>query len=227
MKPTQAEVFDMTTDNAQAYDSSHDAEDDSAVESLHAEASAASPPEPPMDTRQPYNSGSEPPFAGAAGTHSSGAHPYRRMPEKVPITAALLSVVPGLGNIYNGLYARGLTFFLIEFSLIRIAAGIQEDENLAIVVPSIIFFWLFNLFDAYRQALLINLGGNELVQNEVQRSESGGLLLAGVVITVIGLVGTLDFYVGIDIWRLFDHWPALLLICGVGMVARALFARRA
>ncbi len=216
----------MTTDSAQTLDSTHDLIDDSAVESPDTQPPTESQPESPMASRGSYSSAPEPPFAGGHASESPDGRALRRMPEKVPITAALLSVVPGLGNIYNGLYARGLTFFLIEFSLIRIAAGIQEDENLAIVVPSIFFFWLFNLFDAYRQALLINLGGSELVHNEVQQSENSGLLLAGVVVTAIGLVGGLDFYLGIDIWRLFDHWPALLLVCGVAMVVRAVLARR-
>jgi len=45
--------------------------------------------------------------------------------------------------------------------------------------------------------------------------------------SVIGIIGVFDFYLDVDIWRLFDHWPALLLIGGLGLVSRALIARSA
>ena len=42
---------------------------------------------------------------------------------KNPFLAALLSAFPGMGNVYNGLYMRGLTFFLIIVSLIGITTS--------------------------------------------------------------------------------------------------------
>jgi len=157
MKSTHAEAIDMTNDDAQVPDSSQDAEHEVAE---HYSAEQAPHTEPPMEPQAPYNPPPvPPPFAGGSAPSMPDPRGYRRMPDKVPVTAALLSVVPGLGNIYNGLYARGLTFFFIEFSIIRMAAGVKQDENLAILIPSIFFFWLFNLFDAHRQAVIINLGG--------------------------------------------------------------------
>lgn len=141
------------------------------------------------------------------------------------MTASLLSVVPGLGNIYNGLYARGIAFFLIQFSLLRVAVSTQRDEDLALLVPSVLFFWLFGIFDAYRQALLINLGGDH-VGRKMRRSEAGGLLFPGLVLIAIGSIGAAHSYLGYDLWQIFDHWPALILIAGVALVARALVARQ-
>ncbi len=37
---------------------------------------------------------------------------------KNPILAAVLSLFPGIGNVYNGLYMRGVTFFLVIACLI-------------------------------------------------------------------------------------------------------------
>ena len=41
---------------------------------------------------------------------------------KNPIVAAILSLFPGVGNLYNGLYMRGLAFFLICTSMIILTA---------------------------------------------------------------------------------------------------------
>src|SRR5215510_6401687 len=73
--------------------------------------------------------------------------------QKNPGLAALLSFFPGMGNVYNGLYMRGVTFFLIILSLIGIANRGHDLFGFAIA-----FFWIFNVIDAYRQATLINYG---------------------------------------------------------------------
>lgn len=176
-----------------------------------------SPPREPIPPREP-----DPPRAHRPGAALSGA----ALPEKVPMTAALLSVVPGLGNIYNGLYARGIAFFLIQFALLRVAVATQRDEDLALIIPSLMFFWLFNLFDAHRQAMLINAGGGDRVGRALRRSEAGGLLFPGLVLVGIGTIGALNRYAQIDVWQVFDHWPALILLAGIALVARGVIARR-
>ena len=199
----------MTTDEAQAV---YDEEPETAA------SEAAEPAPPPVAP--------PPPIAPPPATpHTGGA----RFPGKVPITAALLSVAPGLGNIYNGLYSRGIAFFLIQFGLIRIAAGIdaESEEDLALIIPSILFFWLFNIFDAYRQAVLINIGGERLSRKQLRRTEAGGFLLPGIILSVIGAIGAFDRYFDVNIWSLFDHWPILMLVAGVVLVSRSLNARSA
>src|ERR1700759_4161627 len=73
---------------------------------------------------------------------------------KNPALAALLSLFPGMGNIYNGLYLRGMTFFIVVASLIGLVVHGGHD----LFGFAIAFFWLFNIIDAYRQATLINYG---------------------------------------------------------------------
>lgn len=195
----------MTTEVERADYDDHDQEDEAAQTGLYETPRAAAP------------AATAPAYSRATPT---------AMPEKVPMTASLLSVVPGLGNIYNGLYARGIAFFLIQFSLFRIAVATERDEDLALLIPSLIFFWLFNIFDAYRQALLINLGGGDRVGETLRRSEAGGLLFPGLVLVGIGAIGAADRYLGFDLWHLFDHWPALILAAGVALVARAVLAKQ-
>src|ERR1043166_3995879 len=110
---------------------------------------------------------------------------------KSPALAAFLALFPGLGHLYNGLYMRGLTLFLIVASLIAVTA---EGEH-PFFGLGIAFFWLFNVMDAYRQATLINygyardLGLTDMPENP--RASQGGLV-AGIILTLIGLVAFLD-----------------------------------
>lgn len=150
---------------------------------------------------------------------------------RTPGLAAFLSVVPGLGNIYNGLYVRGISFFLIYVSLFALTIHSGEsgrEENLALLIPSLCFFWLFNLFDAYRQATLINhhyAGGGPLDEAPVVSTLAGSLGL-GVVLVVIGLYGLLDRYFDIDFLWLFDRWPLFIIAFGAWLIFQALRQRQ-
>src|SRR3954468_15768595 len=89
-------------------------------------------------------------------THSGSTAPETPMPaptpalpaaaatppflRKNPALAALLSAVPGMGNIYNGLYLRGITFFLVVATLIGITT--RGHDLFGMAIP---FFWIFNV----------------------------------------------------------------------------------
>jgi Domain of unknown function (DUF5668) len=138
---------------------------------------------------------------------------------KNPFLAALLSAFPGMGNVYNGLYMRGLTFFLIIVSLLGITTSGRGHELFGMAVA---FFWLFNVIDAYRQATLINYGYAQdlglLDLPKVPRAGQGGLV-AGVLLTLIGIASVLDRYTVIDYDWLFQLWPFALVAVGVWLVA--------
>lgn len=140
----------------------------------------------------------------------------REAPAKSPMLAAFLGCVPGLGNIYNGLYARGFVFFLLVVSLFYAAIEVGNsgrEEGLALLIPSLIFTWLFNIFDGYRQATLINWGWDE--EDEALAAQRGsGNLAAGIALCAIGLYGLLHQFFDIDLSMLLDHWYLVLL--GIG-----------
>ena len=142
------------------------------------------------------------------------------MARKSPALAAFLSLFPGLGNIYNGLYMRGLTFFLIVASLIAITA----EGNQPIFGLGIAFFWLFSIMDAYRQATLINYGyAQDLGLTDLPkhpRASQGGLA-AGIILTLIGLIAFLDRFFVIDLEWLIDFWPLALMGIGLWLIVAA------
>jgi hypothetical protein len=142
---------------------------------------------------------------------------------KNPILAAVLSAFPGIGHVYNGLYMRGVTFFLIIVSLMVLA-----DRNEAFV-PAVAFFWLFSVIDAYRQATLINYGYAQdlgLVDLPKHPRASQGGLLAGVLLSLIGLVAALDRYTIIRLEWIFNLWPFALIAVGAWMIWASLKDRR-
>ena len=142
---------------------------------------------------------------------------------KNPSLAAFLSLFPGIGNVYNGLYLRGLTFFLLIISSIKLA---DRHEVFAAVAA---FFWVFSLIDAYRQAVLINYGYAQdlglLDRPRSPRASQGGMA-AGVLLILIGLIAALDQFFHIDFEWLFKLWPLALMAVGLWLVAGSLRDRR-
>jgi hypothetical protein len=136
---------------------------------------------------------------------------------KNPILAAVLSGFPGMGHIYNGLYARGVTFFLIILSLI----GIVDRSDNDLFGFAIAFFWVFNILDAYRQATLINYGyAQDLGLADLPRHPraSQGGLAAGVILFFLGVYALLERYLAIRLDWIFDLWPFALVFVGGWMI---------
>lgn len=165
-----------------------------------------------------------PAFAAPTATTAPVAPPP--VSRKNPGLAALLSLFPGMGNVYNGLYLRGITFFLIIVSLIGITTGGHGHELFGMAVA---FFWLFNVIDSYRQATLINYGYAQdlglLDMPKVPRAGQGGIV-AGVLLTLIGIAAVLDRYTIIDYDWFFQLWPFALVGVGVWLIVASFRGRR-
>ncbi len=165
---------------------------------LSSAASAPQPPQPPA----------APPTAKAS--LPSGY--------KNPTLAAFLSVFPGIGNLYNGLYMRGLAFFLICTSMIFLVVE-HPGPLFGMAIP---FFWIFNMVDAYRQATLINYGyGAAMGVDEPPKLSGAGQsgMMVGVILFLIGgiaLLEQLDMRVNLD-W-LIDLWPVFLMAIGAWLI---------
>jgi hypothetical protein len=91
-------------------------------------------------------SGEPPPPAGKRAK-AAGA--------KKPGTAALLSIVlPSAGQIYNGQYAKALTYLLLIISCAVLADQSHPMEGLFGVIAAFIYF--YQIYDAYKTARDIN-----------------------------------------------------------------------
>jgi hypothetical protein len=144
---------------------------------------------------------------------------------KSPLLALLLAGFPGIGHVYNGLYGRGLTFFLICAGLLRLT----NHGDGALFGFVLAFFWLFNMLDSYRQAVLINYGYSRdlgLSDLPARAPIAQGGVVAGVVLFAVGTVALLETTFNLDISFLIDFWPVGLMLAGAWMVTAAIRQRR-
>ena len=158
----------------------------------------------------------------------AAAAPSPMVIRKNPGLAALLSLFPGMGNVYNGLYLRGMTFFLVIASLLGVIAR-SHDRGEEIFGFAIAFFWLFNVIDAYRQATLINYGyAQDLGLTDLPRHPRAGQggLAAGILLTLIGFIALADRYFYIRLDWIFDLWPFALVAGGLWLIWGAIRDRR-
>ena len=138
--------------------------------------------------------------------------------------AGVLSLFPGAGNIYNGLYMRGVTFFVLAASAIYMTNNHGELWGLAIA-----FIWIFNVLDAWRQANLINLGySTDLGISDQPPSGAfgNGGLIGGVALFLFGLLAALEIYLEVDMDRVFKLWPVALMVLGAWFVISAIRAKQ-
>lgn len=145
--------------------------------------------------------------------------PVAEPTRKTPALAAIVSFIPGLGNVYNGLYRRAVMFFLAFVSLFTLALN-SGDEERAFLVPCLVFVFFFNVFDAYRQAALINYYGYEPAARAAGNGlEMGGWGLApGVFLLVLGFWGLMRRYLNIDLSMVIELWPFVLMGFGAWMI---------
>jgi hypothetical protein len=144
---------------------------------------------------------------------TSPATPTRRYS---PGLATWLSLVPGLGHVYLGLYQRAVIFFCAGAA----AAWFTDRADIG---PLLIFFvWPFTMIDANRQAHAINSGlcPEPLAGTEYPKTRHRSNLGFGVFLTVIGLFMLYNQFYPVDMTFLLDWWPMFLVLAGVYLVAR-------
>lgn len=139
---------------------------------------------------------------------------------KNPFVAGMLSIFPGLGNIYNGLYLRGVAFFVAFASCI----GMLDNDGGPVFGLALAFTYIFNVVDAVRQASLINLGLSSdpaATYRPTPLTAGGGTALAGLMLFGLGLLALLDRWFHIDLTWLADAWPLVPMALGAWLLAAA------
>jgi hypothetical protein len=130
---------------------------------------------------------------------------------KSPAVAGLLSVIPGLGHVYLGLYQRAIAFFAVWVIVMSIAP--HGPGPAGVLIP---FWWFFVLIDAVRQAKAINMTGapeSNLLVGEKPLNVSGGLAF-GIFLVLVGVFFLIERYVRIDLSFLYDFGPVFLIAFG-------------
>jgi hypothetical protein len=173
----------------------------------HVPAQAAPPPPPSGYARPPY------------------APPYPPPPPAYPTTnvspglAFFLGLIPGVGAIYNGQYAKGLVHAVVWGVLMSIANSNAAHGLEPVFVMLVIAWWAYMALEAHRTAH--RLAAGEAVDEyssivDLRAGSSFPLAAVGlIVLGVLLLLHTLDL---LDFERVARYWPVLLIAAGVYML---------
>lgn len=149
----------------------------------------------------------------------AAAPPLAPNPGVSPGLAFVLGMIPGVGAIYNGQYAKGIVHVLILGLLISIsssdaAGGLEPLFGLLTAV-----FWFYMAFEAYHTARRRAMG--EPVDEFSSLVDLRGGRRTPVMPVLLMLLGTLFLLNNLEIVRLRDvlrYWPVALIAAGAWML---------
>lgn len=148
---------------------------------------------------------------------------------KSPVLASLMSLMPGLGQVYVGYYLQGFINIVIIASIITLLSQ-GETELTPFLAIFMAFFWLYNVVDASRRAAFYNqaldgLAPGELLP-EISLPDSSGSLVWGVALMVVGAFALSHTLFGFSLAWLNRWWPAALVLVGVYLVYKSLTSKK-
>jgi len=147
---------------------------------------------------------------------------------KSPVLAGLLSVVPGIGQIFVGHYQRGFTNIVViamTVAFLNWARPVPLDILGGFFVG---FYWIYNIVDAIRLAHFYNaaLAGDSPTDQAILPSR-GGTVIGGVVLVVVAFVLVLHTNGVIPLDWLETWWPLIPLLFGIYLIYRGVQDRKA
>ncbi len=167
----------------------------------------------------------EPPTSRGALTRPYTAGPDPR--RKSPALASILSIVPGLGQVYVGYYQRGFIHAIAAFSIIAVLSWEPGGDAIApLLGPFLMFFWLYNIIDAGRRATLLNhaLAGMESVDlpSDFRAPGFGGSVAGGIALIAFGALALAHLRFGMPLDWIATWWPVAPIAFGGWLVVKAL-----
>lgn len=144
---------------------------------------------------------------------------------KSPALATVLSLMPGLGQIYVGYYQQGFICLMTAATVIAIlASGGGGRGGEPFFGMFLAFFWIFNMIDANRRAQHYNLALMGLSDQELPEDFQGpgakGSVAGGLLLVVVGTLLFLDVKFGVSLEWLEDWWPVALIGFGIWLILK-------
>jgi hypothetical protein len=148
---------------------------------------------------------------------------------KSPVLATLMSLVPGLGQIYIGYYQQGFLNIVVIAGLISLLAyyGINPYFKTFLAL-FMVFYWLYNVVDAYRKSTLYNqtLAGSGEALDGDQLPGMRGSLAGGLLMIVAGMIALSNTLFDLPLEWIERWWPAALILLGVYLLFQSLVSRK-
>ena len=150
---------------------------------------------------------------------------------KSPGLAAVLSLFPGLGQVYVGALRRGFIHAGIFAGLIvLLSSGAARGIEPAVAVM-LAFFYLYNLFDAARMANLFNDTADGATMEELRRDFLAGIgqrgsIVGGIALLAGGVLFLLHTWFDLSLEWLHDWWPLVPIAFGAWLLWAGIRDRR-
>lgn len=137
-----------------------------------------------------------------------------------PGLAFVLGLIPGVGAIYNGQYAKGVVHVVIFGLLISIVSS-GSVHGLEPLFGLLIAIWYFYMpFEAYHTARKRQLGEpvDEFSSVFPMRTRHRGLPIGPIVLIVLGVVFLLNTMEILQFEQIVRWWPVALIALGAYML---------
>lgn len=137
-----------------------------------------------------------------------------------PGLAFLLGLIPGVGAIYNGQYAKGIVHVLIFGLLISIESSGDVGGLAPLVGMLIAVFYFYMAFEAYHTARKKLMGEpvDEFSSIIQLRPEAGRFPMVPVLLIILGTLFLLVNLHWLDLEKILQFWPAALIVLGAWML---------
>ncbi len=138
-----------------------------------------------------------------------------RMPADSPKRAALCSLIPGMGAVYNNEYLKALTFFAVFAALVMLGDRVDGVFGFGAFA-----FLIFTMFDSYRTAEARTRARVEGTLPELTMDKDRTIVAWGIFLIVLGVLFLLQNI--IPYYFLNRMWPLVFILLGGYLVYRAL-----
>ena len=142
--------------------------------------------------------------------------------KKSVMLAMLLSLMPGLGQVYVGYYNLAFRNILVICGLIAVLATGGMDDLEPAVGLFIAFYWLHNIVDAGRRASLYNqsLAGLRPMDlpEDFKMPPPLGSLAGGVLLIAVGLMLFAHTMFRVPLDWLAQWWPLGVVVAGAWLI---------
>jgi hypothetical protein len=142
---------------------------------------------------------------------------------KSPILATVISIVPGIGQIYIGYYLRGFLTAAVFLIFVIASAEMARDLGPPLAMAAL-FIWIFNLIDAGRMAALYNhaAAGSDRIEmpSDLKLPKLGGSIMGGLILLLFGGIALSNTAFGYPLDWLERWWPAFPAALGLYLLAR-------
>lgn len=138
---------------------------------------------------------------------------------KSPALATVMSLMPGLGQIYVGYYRQGFINIIVVAGIIALLDSLGHHHELEPFFGFFLaFFWMFNIVDAYRKATFYNQSLAGLGQFELPEDEkllgTRGSVLGGAILIIVGVIALSYTRFGISLDWIGVWWPLAPILMG-------------